>query len=143
VFKKMRLPKKPVLSGARFAAACMLTVVLMLVTSAGNVCASGEVSPTPTSVDLYGMALGLPLNPGDTVSVVTEGGVLCGFFQVTKPGFYGLLHVYGDDPTTPEQDGALPGERLILKVNGARVTPQGTAPVWTRDGDRLQVNFSR
>jgi hypothetical protein len=126
-----------------FAASCALLLTLMLAMPARHACASGRVSPTPTSVDLYGEALGLPLNLGDTVLVMTQGGVLCGYFEVTTPGYYGLLHVYGDDPTTPEQDGALPGEGLILKVNGDRVTPEGAAPVWTRDGDRLQVNFSR
>ncbi len=98
---------------------------------------------TPASVDLYGSSAGFSLRPGDIVSVRTVAGVLCGACEVTTPGFYGLLHAYGDDPTTPVLDGAMPGERLELEVNGERVRPEGEDPVWTKDGDRQKVNISR
>ena len=98
---------------------------------------------TPTSVDLYGASLGFSLEPGDIVTVRTPSGLVCGTCEVSTAGFYGLVHVYGDDPTTPERDGALPGERLELDVNGEPVRPAGAEPVWTRDGDRQRVNVAR
>jgi hypothetical protein len=105
--------------------------------------ASERPLPTPTSVDLYGASLGFDLRPGDVVSVRSASGLLCGSSEVTTPGYYGMLHVYGDDPTTPRLDGALPGEALEVEVNGQPVTPEGGNPVWTRDGDRLRVNLAR
>ncbi|MFH0810404.1 MAG: hypothetical protein V2A77_08070 [Pseudomonadota bacterium] len=102
------------------------------------------VSATPTSVDLYGSSVGFALQPGDIITVYTSAGTPCGRGVVNTAGFYGLVHVYGDDPTTPEIDGGRPGDRLELEVNGRKVGsigPQET--VWTKDGDRQRVDISK
>jgi len=105
--------------------------------------ASEQPVATPTSIDLYGASEGFLLRPGDVVTARTAAGVVCGSCVVTNSGFYGLLHVYGDDPTTPEPEGALPGERLRLELNGERVRPVDADPFWTKDGDRQRVNIAR
>jgi hypothetical protein len=120
-----------------------LTVVVAIaaVLAAGR--ASGEVVKTYRSVDLYGYAVGLDLKPGDTVSAYSASGLLCGECTVREPGAYGFLHVYGDDPQTADVEGALEGEEISLRLNGAQVNAAGPdQPVWTQDGDRLQVNIA-
>jgi hypothetical protein len=125
------------------AAAIILAAVLRTVLAPAPGAASDLPVATPTSMDLYGASLGFWLRPGDVVSVHSAAGVLCGRCVVTNPGVYGLLHVYGDDPTTPRLDGAAPGERLEIEVNGQRVQAAGGEPVWTRDGERIRVNVAR
>jgi len=76
------------------------------------------VKHTPIMVDFIGefMINGEPGKVGDEIGVFTENDLPCGACVVTKPGQYGILHVYGDDPTTEETEGALPGGSLIFKV---------------------------
>jgi hypothetical protein len=105
--------------------------------------ASERPMATSASMDLYGASVGFTLQRGDTVSVRSASGVVCGSCDVTTSGFYGLLHVYADDPATQLREGASTGEQLYLEVNGRPVKTVGTAPVWTRDGDRQKVNISK
>ena len=77
------------------------------------------VQGTPYWVDFLGEKFLIsdePATIGDEIGVFTKDGLLCGVYAVKKPGQYGVLHVYGDDPSTPVVEGALPGERLIFKV---------------------------
>ncbi len=60
-------------------------------------------------------------------------GVVCGATVITTEGQYGLLACYGDDPTTPEDEGAQPGDTIQLVVDG-QVLGGGT---WTERGDLL------
>jgi hypothetical protein len=96
------------------------------------------VTPTQTWVNFYGLAHwpdGTPLPVGTTVLAVDPNGAVCGATPVTQAGQYGLLACYGDDPTTPEDEGARPGDTIRLVVNGQVV---GMA-VWTTHGDRQWV----
>ncbi len=74
---------------------------------------------TPLVSDFIGTLSinGLPAQPGDELAAFDPYGVLAGRFVVTQAGQYGILHVYGDDPATPNVDeGALPGDTLSFRV---------------------------
>ncbi len=88
-------------------------------------------TPTNTWCDFYGNAtvLGAPVEPGDEILVYDPQGVLCGRFVVHTPGRYGYLHVYGDDPTTPEDEGATEGDTLRFRINGLIAHPD-RVPLW-------------
>jgi hypothetical protein len=98
---------------------------------------------TNSSCDFYGWA-GFPLHPGDVVTAYDPQGVLCGRFVVVERGVYGFLHVYGDDPLTPEDEGALTGDLITLEVNGRPVSPCGPEePIWRGDGELIRVDIGR
>jgi len=60
---------------------------------------------------------GLPAQPGDEIAFFDPQGVLCGLFVVAQTGQYGIVHVYGDDPTTVSIDeGAIGGDQLTVRV---------------------------
>ncbi len=74
---------------------------------------------TPSVSDFLGMVTvdGQSAEIGDEVAVYDPDGVLCGLFILHTTGQYGMLHVYGDDPTTPEIDeGAKEGDALTFKL---------------------------
>jgi subtilisin-like proprotein convertase family protein len=72
-------------------------------------------NPTNTWVNFYGPAH-LPV--GTVVQAIDPDGVVCGATVVTTEGQYGLLACYGDDPTTPEDEGARTGDIIQLVVDG-------------------------
>ncbi len=93
------------------------------------------VTPTHTWVNFYGPAHlpdETPLPVGTTVLALDPNGVVCGATVVTHEGQYGLLACYGDDPTTPEDEGAQAGDTTQLVVDG-QVLATGT---WTAHGNR-------
>ena len=106
----------------------------------GSTCFSEEPTVTPSFIYLYGYG---PLSVGDIVTVSTEDGVLCGKSIVTVDGQYGQMAVYGDDSLTGGVvEGARPGERLLIKINGEEVYfPVGGTPVFGRDGETYQVDL--
>jgi hypothetical protein len=112
--------------------------------AAGSVYAGQPVNHTDRNVDFYGYATNFALEPGDEVTAYTAAGVLCGQCTVRQSGSYGFLHVYGDEPSTLQVEGAKPGDSIMLKVNGVPVSPAGPdQPVWTRDGDKHHVDLAR
>ncbi|MBI5017196.1 MAG: hypothetical protein HZB55_17155 [Deltaproteobacteria bacterium] len=78
----------------------------------------GEPVATALWADFHGALTieGVPAVVGDEVTVHDPQGVLCGHFVVGAPGSYGVLRVYGDDPATPGDEGAVPGDVLTFKV---------------------------
>jgi hypothetical protein len=108
--------------------------------------AAAQVIPTSEWVSLWSDATRLNTNPvpvGATIRVYDPDGVLCGECRVGTPGSYGLLAVYRDDAFTPDVDeGAEPGDTLLLTVDGVPARPAGPdAAVWTQNGDVLCVNL--
>ena len=75
---------------------------------------SVAVTPTPISTAFW--AAGTDLRIGDVITVQDSDGVVCGVGGVQRDGAF-LVHVYGDDPTTLEDEGANAGERLQFFVN--------------------------
>ncbi|MFH0810403.1 MAG: CFI-box-CTERM domain-containing protein [Pseudomonadota bacterium] len=85
------------------------------------------VGHTPVSVDFWGKLTikGEPCEENDQVGVFDPQGVCCGVATVSResavPSLYPVLHVYGDDSTTPNADeGATLNDRLTFKVYSAR-----------------------
>ena len=86
---------------------------------------------------------GRPLPAGARVTAVGEDGRKLGEVRVQQAGWYGVLAVYGDDPYTPEVDGARPGERLHFLIDDQpAVIVDGDEPVWTGNGDLLRIDLA-
>jgi len=66
---------------------------------------------------------GLPVPVGAVIGAFDPGGVQCGEFTVDKAGEYGLMPCYRDDATTPEDDGADPGDVISFTINNLPATP--------------------
>jgi hypothetical protein len=75
------------------------------------------------------------LQPGDYVAVFDPSGVQCGECVVHTSGSYGLLPCDGDDPNTPEDEGAVSGDEIRLFIEDAIV---GTG-VWSGPGQLQEV----
>jgi hypothetical protein len=91
-----------------------------------------NVRPTHIWVNFYGST---SLSSGTVIQAVDPDGVVCGVAVVRTPGKYGLLACYGDDPTTAEDEGAQPGDRVRLVVEGETLA----TGVWTAHGERQWV----
>jgi len=103
---------------------------------------SGEmVKITDRNIDIYGYSD--QLIAGDIITIYDSDNVLCGKFEVTDAGRYGVIHIYGDDLTSPEIDeGPVSGDILFIYLNGTKVEPNNIDElVWTRNGDLIQVDF--
>ena len=86
---------------------------------------------------------GQPLPVGAVIRAYDPQGVVCGQFRVTEAGRYGLMSVYGDDPLTEVDEGAVPGDRIKFTVNGVAATVIGSdEPVWVTFGALKQVNLA-
>ena len=98
------------------------------------------VTPTNRWVDFYGMDSAV--KAGDVLQAFTPDGLLVGEVTVIVDGQYGLMPVYGDDPTTDEIDGAKPGDLLIVTINGQGAFGFGPdQPVWTTNHARNEINY--
>jgi hypothetical protein len=104
------------------------------------------VVPTISWVDFYGLEStidGQPLPVGAVIRAYDPQGVVCGEFSVTRAGWYGLMPVYGDDLLTEVDEGAVPGDRIKLTINGVAATVMGPdESIWTAFGDLKQVNLA-
>lgn len=100
---------------------------------------------TPWWVDFWGLQTTLgdqPVPVGAVVRAYDPTGVLAGAFTVTTPGWYGLMPVYGDDPRSPEDEGARSGDAISFSINGLPAIPVGPeTAVWTGSGTRRQVDL--
>ncbi len=75
-------------------------------------------TPTPYSAALIGqlqIAL-LPAQRGDELRFSDADGHVVGRFRVVTAGQYGVVPLYGDDPLTAQDEGAVAGEPLSLAV---------------------------
>ncbi len=64
---------------------------------------------------------------------------LCGSFSTVEPGKYGLLSCNGDDPATPDVEGAYEGQIITFKITTFNASvPNGTN--WT--GNISELTFS-
>lgn len=110
---------------------------------------------TPTFIFVWGDAFIVeePVEPGDWIGVFAPGVITCngciGALEITETGQYGLVPVYGDDPTTGEKEGAVSGDTLSFKVwdksEGELVNlyPKGPDdPIWEKDKEILNINLT-
>jgi hypothetical protein len=114
-------------------------------------------APTPEWVDFWGTLTiqGQPAQLGDEVAVFDPSGVCCGVGVVGSVGYYGLVHVYGDDPLSGADEGAADGEPLAFRVydrsagrlyEGAELSlgvEEGPdPPLWTAGAGPYRVNIA-
>lgn len=82
----------------------------------------GDFTPTNESIQVTSqettLGCGNPVPVGSIVRAYTPNGVLCGADTVGTPGQFFFLYAYRDDNTTPEEDGATPGDTLRFTVDG-------------------------
>ena len=83
---------------------------------------------------------GEPVPEGALVRAYEPDGVLCGQATVHSPGQWGVMHVYGDDPETPDDEGARDGDVLVLTIDGHSASAQN--PVVWSDRGLLQIVLS-
>ncbi|MGQ9585730.1 MAG: golvesin C-terminal-like domain-containing protein [Anaerolineae bacterium] len=107
---------------------------------------STVVTPSSAWVNFYGVdsyLSGAPLPLGAVVDAYDPDGIHCGHFVVNTVGAYGLMPVYGDDPSTPGDEGAQTGDTITFTINGFPATPMGPdAPTWTGHGDLRHVELN-
>ncbi len=102
-------------------------------------------NPGPEWVDFFSANttfLDQPVQPGDVIAAFDPQGVQCGEFTVVEEGKYGLMPCYRDDDTTPEDDGADPGDVISFTINGLPAVASGPDdPIWTSHGDWWEVDL--
>jgi len=77
---------------------------------------------TSSSMFVWGKAMigNQPLKKGDMIAAsvpaveINDGCV--GLFTIDIPGSYGAMPIYGDDSTTPEQDGVRSEDTIYFKI---------------------------
>jgi len=84
---------------------------------------AGCVAPvTPSFSEVYGSLTinGAPAPVGTVVQAISPRGDTVGCFTVATAGQYGLMRIYGEDPTAnPPIPGMRDGELVAFRVNGA------------------------
>jgi len=96
-----------------------------------------------TAFSLNSTLDGQPVPPGAVVTAYDPQGVLTGRAVVQRPGQYGIMPLYMDDPGTSVDEGARPGDVLQFRVNGAVAEVTGpSAPVWTYNGAILMIDLA-
>jgi hypothetical protein len=124
---------------------CLLLAIVLVGGAAGPATGYPQgMGPVPTTtwINLYGMESlldGKPLPPGTKIEAFDPQGILCGQVFVSRPGQYGLMPVYGDDLSTPQDEGALPGDVIELRVNSVPAITSPARVVWSSLGDLLRV----
>ena len=119
----------------------------MLVLLVGGVALaiSDQPTPTPWWMNFYSpdsVWNDRPLPVGSVVRAYDPQGVLSGEFVVSRAGRYGLMPVYADDPTTPQDEGALPGDVLKFTVDGSPASTTPGVVRWTAMGELQRVDLT-
>jgi PKD repeat protein len=76
---------------------------------------------------------GRAVTSSDVITAYDPGGQLCGTAYYVSGGKY-AIHVNGDDPGTPGDEGALTNDRIVFKINGKTATVKNGSNVWTYKG---------
>ena len=122
-----------------------LTSLLVLVLTLAYSSTPVRGDPAPEWVDFFSANttfLGQPVPVGAVIAAFDPQGVRCGQRTVEFEGKYGVLPCYRDDATTPEDDGADPGDVISFTINGLPAEALGPDdPIWTNNGDRREVDL--
>jgi len=92
----------------------------------------GQVTPTPWVCDFWSAGSPDGLEPGTVLTVYDEQGTICGQTIVLDGGAF-MVHVYGDNPLTAADEGAVEGSPLTFAGDGVPVTFGGVA-AWNERG---------
>jgi len=92
--------------------------------------------------DFWGTATyrGTPVTSGDVIQAYDSGGQLCGTAWYVNGGNY-AIHVTGDDPGTPEDEGAPDGGTITFKINGEVANVVSGSNTWVYGGS-IQCNIA-
>ncbi len=106
-----------------------------------------QVIPSDEWINFYSrntLFQGAPVPIGSVIDAYDPDSVHCGTFTVNTNGEYGFLIVYRDDALTPDVDeGAVPGDTIIFRINGVPVKALGPdSSIWSEKGDILEVNLA-
>jgi hypothetical protein len=102
---------------------------------------TGQVVPTSLWIDVYSnqsLLDGKPLPVGMEIRAYDPQGTLSGKFTVTTTGGYGVMPVYGDDPTTILDEGAISGDLITVVVGDLRTCTTPAEVRWGAPSDLLQ-----
>jgi hypothetical protein len=105
---------------------------------------SCDVLSTPYFTQFYGEVTvdAQPVPVGALVEAFNPRGDRVGCFEVTSPGLYGYMRVYGEDVSAnPPIPGMRPGETVTFKVNGLTAQATGNT-VWQDDKITRLVNLA-
>ncbi|MEE9166151.1 MAG: FlgD immunoglobulin-like domain containing protein [Candidatus Neomarinimicrobiota bacterium] len=122
---------------------CIVAAVSVLM---GIEVLDAQVTPTNQWVDFYSsntiVLNGGPIAVGAVVDAYDPDGVHCGTYTVDTEGSYGFLHVYRDDATTTEDEGAIEGDKITFTIYGSPTNVAGPDDnMWTANGDAWQVDL--
>lgn len=81
---------------------------------------------------------GDPLPVGAVVRAYDPDGLMCGEVVVAVEGGF-VMPVYGDDPQTPEDEGAVAGDIIRFTVNDEPVLTMPKDPVWPGNMERVDI----
>ncbi len=122
-----------------------ISLLVLVLTLAYSSVRADPIDPGPEWVNFFSSNttfLGQPVPVGAVVEAFDPQGVKCGQFTVTDEGKYGYLPCLRDDATTPEDDGADPGDVISFTINGLPALALGPDdPIWTSNGDRWRVDL--
>ncbi len=92
--------------------------------------------------DFWGTATyeGRSVGGGDVIKAYDPQGIDCGTAYYVSSGNYGI-HVAGDDPSTPGDEGASGGDNITFKINGKTATIVGGSSTWNDNGS-VQCNLN-
>ncbi len=130
-------------------------ILLALILTLGHNVFSVYGDPGPEWVNIFSgdaTLYGKPVPVGAVITAHDPQGVQCGDFVVHTEGKFGLLDCRRDDPTTAEDEGPEPGERISFRVNGLPATAvpltlngtpvdPSTPITWSGFGDRWKVRL--
>jgi hypothetical protein len=103
--------------------------------------ACSGVQPTPNFSEYYGSVSldGEPAPVGTLVEAYSPRGDKVGCVQVSVPGYYPYMRVYGEEGTTP---GMRNGEEVTFKVGDHLATTDPNPVIWFNDWDQHEVSLS-
>lgn len=106
-----------------------------------------EIQPITTNnmIHAYGRATidGENIPVGAPVQAFDPDGTLCGQFKVTTQGYFGLMNIFADDPTTKDIDeGAVTEDTISFTIDGVPARVFNEEPViFSEDGDTINVDL--
>ena len=137
------LGRRPGQGGVFMTKYFLIIFLVGLLSFSGGGLVFGEVIPTSEWVAFYGTAStynGQDIPDGSVIDAYDSSGIHCGTDTVGITGQYGFVNVYGDDGYGA---GPQAGDPITFYVNNRLAVPGGPDdPVWTANGDRVEVNLS-
>ena len=99
------------------------------------------VQPTPNFSEYYGSVLldGEAAPAGTLVEAYSPRGDKVGCVQISVPGYYPYMRVYGEEGTTP---GMRNNEEVTFRVGGHLATADPSPVIWINDWDQHEVNLT-